>query len=121
MPGFKKLAVSMPNETYRELERARAKLKQSRSEIVSTAVTAWLRSLDADEESRRYIEGYLRIPEVVTAEDEAIAAQSVAGWDPWEPGPSLRASESREPRAGERRGPRASESRGPRVRKTRKR
>src|SRR5205809_130584 len=99
MPGFKKVAVSMPNETYRELERARAKLGQSRSEVVATAVTAWLRSLDADEESRRYIEGYLRIPEVVTAEDEAWVAESVKGWDTWdwEPGKPSRASESKAP------------------------
>ncbi|HTL32433.1 MAG TPA: ribbon-helix-helix domain-containing protein [Kofleriaceae bacterium] len=95
MSKYQKVAISIPDETFRALERARKKRGQSRSEAVAAAVKDWVRGLDVDEASQRYIEGYLRIPEVVTAADEAIAAQSVAGWDPWEPGPPSRASEAR--------------------------
>ena len=95
MTTHRKVAISIPDETYLALEKARAKLGQSRSEAVATAVREWLKGLDASEASRRYIEGYLRVPEVVTEEDEAWIRASLAGWGPWEPGEPSRVSESR--------------------------
>jgi Arc/MetJ-type ribon-helix-helix transcriptional regulator len=110
MSGFKKIAVSIPAETYRSLEKARGHLGKSRSEVVAFAVREWLRSLDAGEASRRYVDGYLRLPERVAGDDVSTVAAATADWSTWEPGEPSRASESRsqgsasQPRAGEPRG-----------------
>jgi metal-responsive CopG/Arc/MetJ family transcriptional regulator len=95
MTAFKKIAVSIPAETYRSLEKARGHLGKSRSEVVALAVKEWLRSLEAGEASRRYIEGYLRLPEQTGVEDVAIVAAATAEWSTWEPRPTSRASEPR--------------------------
>jgi metal-responsive CopG/Arc/MetJ family transcriptional regulator len=95
MTAFKKIAVSIPAETYRSLEKARGQLGKSRSEVVAFAVREWLRSLDADEASRRYVDGYLRVPERAAAEDVSIVAAATADWSTWEPGQPSRASEPR--------------------------
>jgi hypothetical protein len=101
MTAFKKIAVSIPAETYRSLEKARGHLGKTRSEVVAFAVKEWLRSLDAGEASRRYVDGYLRLPERAATEAVAIAGAATADWSTWEPGPSSRASEPRasEPRS----------------------
>ena len=66
MSAFKKIAVTIPAETYRSLEQARDKLGKTRSEVVAFAVKEWLRGLDASEQSRRYLAGYLRTPEALS-------------------------------------------------------
>ena len=92
MSAFKKIAVTMPAETYKALERARGRLGKSRSEVVAAAVTEWLRGLDANETRRRYVDAYLRVPE--SRELEGVVAAATAGWSSWEPGAPLRASET---------------------------
>jgi metal-responsive CopG/Arc/MetJ family transcriptional regulator len=81
-----KVAVSMPAETLRSLERARRRLGKSRSAVVTEAVTAWLRARELSEADRRYVEGYARHPE--TAEEvgasEVIAVDVMSTWEPWE-------------------------------------
>src|SRR5450432_4237686 len=96
MSAFKKVAVTIPVVTYRSLEKARAKLGKTRSEVVASAIKEWLRGLDADEQQRRYMEGYRRIPE--TAADAALIAAAAADWSPWEPGAPSRAAELRRAR-----------------------
>jgi len=93
MTAFKKVAVSIPAETYRSLEKARGQLGKTRSEVVAVAVKEWLRGLEAGEASRRYVDGYLRLPERAAADDVAITAAATADWSTWEPGPASRASE----------------------------
>jgi hypothetical protein len=102
MTRFTKIAVSVPTETYRAVEKARARLGKSRSAAVASALDEWLRGLAAGEAARRYVEGYLRQPEsreelAVTA---AFAHAAVADWPAWEPAPPSRAGEPRAP-AGE--------------------
>lgn len=85
MSGFKKIAVTVPSDTFNAVEHARAKLGRSRSEVVAFALKEWLRSLEAGAARERYIAGYLRLPE--TAEDVEttlrVAAAATADWSAW--------------------------------------
>ncbi len=99
MIRFTKIAVTVPTETYKAVERARARLGKSRSAMVAEALAEWLRGLEVSETDRRYVESYLRKPE--TVQDAAVmTAVSTAHWDRWEPGEPSRAAE---PRAAARR------------------
>jgi hypothetical protein len=82
---FTKIAVTVPTETYSIVERLRLRLGKSRSAVVALALEDWIRSADLAEADRRYVEGYLRVPEAV-AEIGAVAAQAISSWDSWSPG-----------------------------------
>ena len=78
-----KMAVSVPGETYAALEAARKKAGLGRSAAVARALDAWV----ADQREprgpdQRYVEGYLRRPEDVSAL-AAVAAGAVAGFGEW--------------------------------------
>jgi metal-responsive CopG/Arc/MetJ family transcriptional regulator len=77
------VTVSVPATTLAAVERARRRLRKTRSAVVSEALAEWLRSQDVHDEDRRYAEAYLRVPEGDAA-TEAIAAGSVGEWDRWE-------------------------------------
>jgi hypothetical protein len=64
MSGFTKIAVTVPTETYAVVERLRLRLGKSRSAAVALALAQWVRDADMAEADRRYIDGYLRTPEV---------------------------------------------------------
>jgi metal-responsive CopG/Arc/MetJ family transcriptional regulator len=83
MKNVAKVAVSLPLETLKSLERARARLRKTRSAAITEAVEAWLRGGDVAEEDRCYVEGYLRRPEAI-GESAALARAVVATWEPWE-------------------------------------
>jgi metal-responsive CopG/Arc/MetJ family transcriptional regulator len=97
MTAFKKVAVSVPADTFAALERARGKLGKSRSEVVAAAIKDWLRGLEAGAVRERYIAGYLQLPE--SADDLQstlqMAAAATADWSAWEPGAPSHASEAR--------------------------
>jgi metal-responsive CopG/Arc/MetJ family transcriptional regulator len=80
-----KVAVSIPMATFRSLERERRRAKKTRSAAVTEAITEWLRSKELGEADRRYVEGYLKQPETAgeVAASEAMAIDSMAGWEPW--------------------------------------
>jgi metal-responsive CopG/Arc/MetJ family transcriptional regulator len=75
-----KVAVSLPVETLRRLDRESRRTGQARSAVVTRAVQAWLDQQEVSEQDRRYLEGYLRQPEPTT---EAVAAAVTAIWEPW--------------------------------------
>lgn len=77
-----KVTVSLPAETLNGLERARRRLRKTRSAIVTEALADWLKSQEVPETDRRYAEAYLRQPEETLA-SEAIASAAVARWDRW--------------------------------------
>lgn len=77
------MTVSVPATTLAAVERARRRLRKTRSAVVSEALAEWLRAQDVSGEDRRYAEAYLRVPEGDVA-GEAIASGSVAEWDRWE-------------------------------------
>ncbi len=58
-----KVAISLPKEEFRALEKRRRKLKQTRSAVVTEAIRYWLKAQEEAEDVRRYIEGYQKHPE----------------------------------------------------------
>lgn len=92
MSGFTKIAVTVPTETYLVVERLRLRLGKSRSAAVALALAQWVRDADLAAADRRYIDGYLRIPEAVD-EIRAVAAQATSHWDTWSAGAPSRAAE----------------------------
>ena len=83
MKNVAKVAVSIPADTLRSLERVRHRLHKTRSAAVTEAIQAWLGGAEVGEEDRRYVEGYLRHPEA-SAETAAVALAAVEAWEPWE-------------------------------------
>jgi metal-responsive CopG/Arc/MetJ family transcriptional regulator len=83
MKGVAKVAVSLPIETLRSLERVRKKSRRTRSAAVTEAIERWLATEEVGEADKRYVEGYLRQPER-TDEPAAIAGAVVQGWEKWE-------------------------------------
>lgn len=82
MSSAAKVAISIPVETFKSLEKARARLKKSRSGAITEAVELWLASEAASADDRRYIEGYLKKPE--GRESHALAEATTSEWEPWE-------------------------------------
>ena len=83
MKGVAKVAVSIPRETLRSIERARARLRKTRSAAVTEAIEKWLRAEEVGEDDRRYVQGYLRRPEK-NADLAAVAEAITAGWERWD-------------------------------------
>jgi hypothetical protein len=82
MTEYTKIAVTVPTETYAAVERLRRRLGKSRSAVVAHALESWTHAADSAEADRRYVEGYLRIPEALD-EIRAVAAQATSQWDAW--------------------------------------
>ena len=83
MKGVAKVAVSLPIETLKALERVRTRLRRTRSAAVTEAVEKWLAGEQVGEDDKRYAEGYLRRPER-SDEVAGVAAAVTSGWEPWE-------------------------------------
>ncbi len=58
-----KVAISLPKEEFRLVERRRRQLKLSRSAAVARAITEWLHASQEDQQVCQYVEGYRRHPE----------------------------------------------------------
>lgn len=95
MSAFKKIAITVPVETYRALEKARDRLGKTRSDAISIAIRDWLRGLDADVQRQRYVQGYLQLPEQPADVDDALLAAATSDWPAWSPGEPARANEPR--------------------------
>jgi metal-responsive CopG/Arc/MetJ family transcriptional regulator len=83
MKGVAKVAVSIPVQTLRSLERVRKKSRRTRSAAVTEAIERWLAAEEIGEADKRYVEGYLRQPERLE-EQAAIATAVVRSWADWE-------------------------------------
>ncbi len=83
MKSVAKVAVSIPMETLKSLERARKRLRKTRSAAVTDAIEKWLHAERIGEDDRRYVEGYLRHPEQPN-ETAATAEAALTAWEPWE-------------------------------------
>lgn len=70
-----KIAMSIPAEQYKALEKVRRKLKLNRSEAVQQALAAWLDAQQPDPRIEQYVRGYLAQPE-----DAAEGAALTAAW-----------------------------------------
>lgn len=78
-----KVAVSIPDPVFDDVEATRKRLGQTRSAAVTEALIAWLRVHGADDADQRYAEAYLRRPEP-TDELAGVAAGAAGAWEPWE-------------------------------------
>ena len=83
MKNVAKVAVSIPRQTLRSLERARARLRKTRSAAVTEAIEQWLKTEDVSDADRRYVEGYLRQPER-GVDVATVAAAIAATWERWD-------------------------------------
>lgn len=88
-----KVAVSVPEDTLRAVEKRRRALGMSRSAVVSAALASWLADQAMTAEERTYVAAYLKQPEDVedVRETTAIGAAIMAGWDPWCDAPTTQA------------------------------
>jgi hypothetical protein len=82
MKAVAKVAVSIPVETLKSLERVRTRLRKTRSRAVTEAIERWLRADDMGDDERRYVEGYLRQPER-SDESAAVAGAVAASSSTW--------------------------------------
>ena len=78
-----KVAVSIPDDLYRAVERARKKLRKSRSAIMQDALRYWLRHQAGVALVREYEAGYRRRPETrrEVRAAEAAAVRLLGGED----------------------------------------
>ena len=82
-----KIAISLPEEVLREIEKERLARGVSRSEFFRRAVEVFLRRERAREAVEQYIRGYQQYPE--TAEEIALAESTLEhalAETPWEAG-----------------------------------
>ncbi|MCX8102821.1 MAG: ribbon-helix-helix domain-containing protein [Candidatus Bipolaricaulota bacterium] len=70
-----KIAISLPKDEFRAIEKRRRQLKQTRSAVIAEAIRQWLKAQQEAEDVRRYIEGYLKYPET---EEEMAACESMS-------------------------------------------
>lgn len=86
--GAAKVAISMPKEIFRSVEKTRRKLKMARSEAVVEALRVWLKELEEKELIRQYVEGYRRHPERISPQEVKarlkMAAEVFRKEAPWE-------------------------------------
>ena len=80
-----KIAISLPDEVYQAVEKARLAKGESRSQFFRRAVEEYLRRAREREDVEQYIRGYQLYPE--TQEEVALAAATLAyimAENPWE-------------------------------------
>ncbi|MBI3184352.1 MAG: hypothetical protein HYZ28_19635 [Myxococcales bacterium] len=75
----KKLAISLPEELFDQVERARLERELTRSAVIQTSLRAWLKDEAAAKRLRRHLDAYRRKPET-DAEVAEASAISRASW-----------------------------------------
>ena len=60
-----KVAVSLPMEAYRHVEKTRKQRRISRSAVISEALRCWITAGREQEKIHAYMEGYRRTPETI--------------------------------------------------------
>ncbi|MCK4667373.1 hypothetical protein KAU33_11520 [Candidatus Dependentiae bacterium] len=60
---IKKIAISLPQEDFDKMEKARKKLGLKRSKFIYNTIRFWLKYQEKQELIRQYEEGYKKYPE----------------------------------------------------------
>ena len=60
---IKKIAISLPQEDFEKMEKARKKLGLNRSKFIDNVIKFWLKYQEKQELIRQYEEGYKKYPE----------------------------------------------------------
>ncbi len=71
-----KVAISIPKDLYREVERTRKKSRRSRSAVVQEALRRWLKAQKEASDAQQYVQAYRRMPETP---QEILEAEAMAG------------------------------------------
>jgi metal-responsive CopG/Arc/MetJ family transcriptional regulator len=71
-----KLTVTISSDNYREIEEKRKKQNLSRSAFVDRILRAYFEGKMKDELIKRYMEGYIKIPEDTNESNALVEAQS---------------------------------------------
>lgn len=58
-----KIAISLPEKDFNQIEKIRLKLKKNRSEIIQEAIEYWLANNQQKSLIEKYVAGYKRLPE----------------------------------------------------------
>ncbi len=61
-----KIAISIPDRDYKDLEKVRKEKGLSRSAIIDEAIQYWLKSKQKRQMIKQYQEGYKKIPENIS-------------------------------------------------------
>jgi predicted transcriptional regulator len=75
-----KTAISIPDEVFAEAEQVARNLGLSRSQLYTRAVTAFLKSQNSDEVTRKLDELYSELPSTL---DSGLVGLQSASLDPW--------------------------------------
>ena len=73
-----KIALSLPDDLFREVERVRKRRGETRSALVQEALRLWLRQQAEASLVREWEEGYRRLPENAAESDAAEATAKFA-------------------------------------------
>ncbi len=74
----KRVAISLPDDLYRRVERVRKSRKVPRSTLFQEAVGEYVARTDDEERERAYFDGYRRLPDGSDADFAAIEAIGIA-------------------------------------------
>jgi len=84
MPKTKKIAISLPIEVFRKVEKARKKTGESRSALIRRSIEYVFSKEEHDALVKQYIDGYTKYPET---EEEAqfceITSKEILSEEPW--------------------------------------
>lgn len=80
---MKKIAITLPDDQMRAVERIRRQRKIPRSRVIQQAVEFYLADAGLTEDSRAYEEGYRRKPEREPVESYARAAAEILESEDW--------------------------------------
>lgn len=85
----KKTAISLPDDLFRQIERARRRAKQDRSTWIQEAASEYLKRRSKEELIEMYFDGYRRIPDAkdrdfIELERVGIADMPADDDDEWE-------------------------------------
>jgi metal-responsive CopG/Arc/MetJ family transcriptional regulator len=84
-PAYAKIAVSLPSELLRGVERLRRTTGESRSALVRRSLEGLLGRIEEAGMVREYVAGYLAHPETKEeAEAATAAAAEILAKEPWE-------------------------------------
>jgi len=84
MPKTKKIAISLPSDVFRKVEKARKKTGESRSAFIKRNIEYVFSKEEHDALVKQYIDGYTKYPE--TEEDVNIvkaSAMKILAEEPW--------------------------------------
>lgn len=73
----RRIAISLPDDLYQRLEKARKRRRVARSTLIQEAVGDYVRRTDEEELERQYFDGYRRIPDGDDSDFVAIQAVGI--------------------------------------------